>query len=253
MLHTRLPASVFRPQPPPLWYVSNGHLTVGPVDTTLLVRGVEYGRVPEDCHVRPARGDWRQLLGIREIAAMNGNAANGVSFEQLTEWSRFMLRLRDEDELYHTATWLCMRITGAERAMLHASGRNGGLLFTRSVLGPVANRRVGYPLSGFDPVLRAARRKSPVQGPPYGPLENMLTKRLATAQTGGAVAGGAVAMIPFFVGGQLAAMLELARAGHAFRCSDLQQLERIVQRALELHFSVEVSLAEPCPARRATA
>ena len=39
-------------------------------------------------------------------------------------------------------------------------------------------------------------------------------------------------MIPIFMGGTLAAMLELSRPGHAFRRSDLQRAERIVQRAL---------------------
>ena len=44
---------------------------------------------------------------------------------------------------------------------------------------------------------------------------------------------GAVAMIPVFVGKELTAMLELSRPGHAFRRSDLQRAERIVQRALK--------------------
>jgi hypothetical protein len=43
---------------------------------------------------------------------------------------------------------------------------------------------------------------------------------------------GAVAMIPLFVEKELTAMLELSRPGHAFRRTDLQRAERIVQRAL---------------------
>jgi hypothetical protein len=39
-------------------------------------------------------------------------------------------------------------------------------------------------------------------------------------------------MIPVFIGNELTAMLELSRPGHAFRRSDLQRAERIVQRAL---------------------
>ena len=38
-----IPKSVFRLEPPPLWYVTNGELTVGPVVTGLLMRGVEFG------------------------------------------------------------------------------------------------------------------------------------------------------------------------------------------------------------------
>ena len=64
-----IPKSVFRLEPPPLWYVTNGELTVGPVVTGLLMRGVEFGRVPDYCHVRTYRGDWRTLSSVREISA----------------------------------------------------------------------------------------------------------------------------------------------------------------------------------------
>ncbi|HEY8945857.1 MAG TPA: hypothetical protein VIM73_16425 [Polyangiaceae bacterium] len=232
MLQTRIPHSVFRPQPPPLWYVTNGELTVGPVDTGLLIRGVEHGRVPEYCHVRATTGDWRYLHGVREIAALSTNGvAKEPSFEQLAEWARFIQRVRDEGELCHTATWLSMVVTGAECAMFHYAGRRGRTLFTRSILGPLSTERLGYPLSEFDLVLRSARRGIPVQGPPYGPVEDGLAKRLST------IAGSAVAMVPIFVETQLAAMIELARPGHAFRRSDLQRLERIMQRALRVRVS----------------
>lgn len=226
MLQPRFPDSVFRPQPPPLWYVTDGDRTVGPVGTSLLIRGVEHGRVPTYCHVRAFNGVWRGLDGVREIAALNGNAAAETTFEQLAEYGRFLRRVRDEDELCHTAAWLSLVATGAETAMFHYSGQHGGPLFTRSVLGPSGNPRVGKPLSEFDLVLRSARRGIPVQGPPTGPVQDGIAKRLATP------AGGGLAMIPIFVGTQLTAMIELARPGHAFRRSDLQRLERIVQRAL---------------------
>jgi len=238
MSEPQLAPSVFRPQPPPLWYVTNGDLTVGPVNTSRLLRGVEYGRVPEYCQVRSFRGDWRELLRVREVAALNGSVAAEQSLEQLAEWGRFLRRVRDEDELCHTAAWLSMVVTGAESALFHYTGRYGGTLFTRSVLGPVSNRRLGSALSEFDLVLRSARRGIPIQGPPYGPVEDGLAARFASSEAafGGAPPGrgvGATAMIPIFVLGELAAMIELARPGHAFRCSDLQRIERIVQRALE--------------------
>ncbi|MEI9953814.1 MAG: hypothetical protein WDO74_33770 [Pseudomonadota bacterium] len=49
----QIPRSIFKQTPPPLWYVTNGELTVGPVVTGLLIRGVEAGRVPEFCQVSP--------------------------------------------------------------------------------------------------------------------------------------------------------------------------------------------------------
>src|SRR4051812_43409130 len=150
----QIPTSVFRPKPPPLWYVTNGELTVGPVVTGLLICGVEFGRVPEYCHVSPYHGDWRTLNAVREIAALNSKV-NGTapSQEQLQEWTRPIERIKDEAELSHTITWLSLIATGAESAMLHYRGRNQRTLITRSVLGPISNERLGYALPEQDLVL----------------------------------------------------------------------------------------------------
>lgn len=223
------PKSVFRLEPPPLWYVTNGDLTVGPVVTGLLLRGVEAGRVPEFCHVRTYRGDWRGLSSVREISALNSKAfAKAPSQEQLAEWGRPIERIKDEMELAHTVTWLSMVTTGAESAMFHYRGRFGRSLVTRSVLGPMSTERLNYPLPESDLVLISARFGKPVFGPPYGATEDALAMRFASSKGG----SGAVAMIPVFVGKELTAMLELSRPGHAFRRTDLQRAERIVQRAL---------------------
>jgi hypothetical protein len=223
------PKSVFRLEPPPLWYVTNGDLTVGPVVTGLLLRGVEHGRVPDYCHVRTYRGDWRTLSSVREISALNSKAfAKAPSQDQLAEWGRPIERIKDEMELAHTVAWLSLVTTGAESAMFHYRGRFGRSLVTRSVLGPMSNERLGYPLPESDLVLISARFGKPVFGPPYGPTEDALAMRFASSKGG----SGAVAMIPCFVGKELTAMLELSRPGHAFRRSDLQRAERIVQRAL---------------------
>lgn len=229
MLEPQFSHSVFRPKPSPRWYVTNGDLTVGPVDTGLLIRGVTYGRVPEYCYVRAAQGDWRQLLGVREIRALHGGPEHGPNLEQLAEWGRYMQRVRDEDELCHIAAWLSLVSTGAEAAMFHYASRHGRTLFTRAILGPVSIERFGHPLSEFDLVLRSARRGIPVQSPPCGIVEQGLKKRLA--MTDGRECDS-VAMIPLFVGAELTAMVEIARAGHAFRWTDLQRIERILLRAL---------------------
>jgi hypothetical protein len=222
-------ATVFRPQPPPLWFVTNGELTVGPVLTDLLKRGVEYGRVPEYCQVRAFRGEWRSLTGVREIAAMVSKTnIQAPSEEQYQEWMRPVERVKDESELCHTAAWLSLVATGAESAMFHYRTRYSRSLVTRSVLGPMPTDMLGYALSEHDPVLQSARRGRPVVGPPYGPTEDFLAMRFA--HTSGGV--GAAAMIPVSDENGLVAMLELARPGHAFRRSDLVRAERIVRRAL---------------------
>jgi hypothetical protein len=232
-----LPHSIFRPKPPPLWYVTNGELTVGPVVTPLLMRGVEHGRVPDYCHVRTPVGRWRKLDSVREVAAMSskGGAVPHPAVQQLREAMGAFdaircrpQRLRDEDELCYEVTRLTRLVTGAESAMFHYRGRYGRSLVTRSVLGPMSTERLGYALPESDLILRSARRGQPVFGPPYGPTEDALAMRFASSKGG----SGAVAMIPVFVGSELTAMLELSRPGHAFRRSDLQRAEGIVQRAL---------------------
>jgi len=225
-----IPHSVFKQTPPPLWYVTNGELTVGPVVTGLLMRGVEFGRVPDHCLVSPFRGDWRALTAVREIAALTSKSSGKApTADQLAEWSRPVERIKDEEAMSHTVTWLALCATGAESAMFHYRGRNARTLVTRSVLGPISNERLGYGLPDDDLVLRAARMGRPVLGPPYGLAEDALSIRFAGSRGG----VGAAAMIPFFIGNQLTAMLELSRPGHAFRRTDLQRAERIAQRALQ--------------------
>jgi hypothetical protein len=209
--------------------VTNGERTVGPVPTGLLLRGFEHGRVSDDCHVRAYRGHWRGVYSVREIAALNSKAGpRPPSDEQLVEWSQPSRRTRDEEELAHAVTWLSLLATGAESAMFHYRGRPSHPFVTRSVVGPMSTERLGRALSERDPLLEAARVGCPVVGPPYGPLEDALAKRMATSQGG----VGAAAMIPIFSGGILRGMLELSRPGHAFRRGDLQRAERIAQHAL---------------------
>jgi hypothetical protein len=221
--------SVFRALPPPLWYVTDGERTVGPVTTSLLIRGVEHGRVPDDCDVT-ADGLWRNVHCVREVAALGSKVGpKPPSEEQLVEWTRPGTRVRDEEELAHTITWLSLVTTGAESAMFHYRGRHSNSFFTRSVLGPMSTERLGSALPDWDPLLEAARLGRPVVGPPYGPVEDALAMRMATSQGG----VGAAAMIPIFSGGVLRGMLELSRPGHAFRRTDLQRAERIVRKTLD--------------------
>ena len=222
--------SVFRPQPPPLWFVTNGDLTVGPVVTDLLMRGVEFGRVPDYCQVRAFRGAWRALTSVREIAAMNsGVGMQAPTEEQLADWTRPLERVRNEHDLCHMVTWLSLAATGAESAMFHYRDRYTQSLVTRSIQGATQNDRLGFALSQYDLVLRAAHRGRPIVGSPEGLAEEALALRFAETTEG----LGAVAMIPFVIGGTLTAMLELARPGHAFRHGDLKRAELIVQRALQ--------------------
>jgi len=224
--------SILKPNPPTIWYVTNGEITVGPVFTGLLVRGVEAGRVPDYCRVSACDGKWRKLDAVREIAAWKRPAWSAAEATRaLEELERPAECVKDDEELAHHVTRLAMLVTRAESGMLHVRRRRDRSFFTRAVLGPMPAHRLNDTLPEEDLVLRSARLGIPVMGPPYGPAEDALALRFAASMGG---VGGA-AMLPIFVGSSLMAMLELSKPGHAFRRRDLQRAERIAQRALYEH------------------
>jgi hypothetical protein len=224
--------SVLKPNPPPVWYVTNGELTVGPVYTSLLMRGVDEGEVPEYCRVSADQARWRALDSVREIAARKRPAASAAeAAEAFQELARPPERLQDEEELCHYLTRLAMHVTGAECGMFHLRSRAERRFSTRAVLGPIPVGGLNDALPEADLVLRSARLGRAVMGPPYGPAEDALALRFA-ASAGGV---GGAAMLPIFVGSSLQGMLELSRPGHAFRRGDLLRAERIAQSALHQH------------------
>jgi hypothetical protein len=225
--------TVFLPQPPPLWYVTDGERSVGPVVTGMLTRGVERGQIPDYCHVRVLRGQWRTLSTVREIAAINskvGHLPTLSSREIFVEVLQQVGRIKDDDEFLYDLAQIALTTTSAESAMVHCLERSTRAMVTRCVVGPMPSDRLGRPLPERDLVLQSARLGKPVFGPPYGPTEDALAMRFA-ASRGGA---GAVAMIPISVGGVVTTMLELSRPGHAFRRTDLQRAENLLGRALRI-------------------
>ena len=227
----QVPYTVFLPQPPPLWYVTDGERSLGPLVTGTLTRGVEDGQVPDYCHVRMLRGHWRSLNTVREIAAINsrvGHLPTASSREKFIEILQQVSRIKDEDEFLYDLAQIALTTTSAQCAMVHCLERSARAMVTRCVLGPMPFDRLGMPLHESDLILSAARVGRPVFGPPYGPTEDALAMRFAASRGG----VGAVAMIPFCIGGVVTAMLEVARPGHAFRRSDLQRAENLVGRAL---------------------
>src|SRR5690348_17342135 len=83
--------------PTALWVVSNGEVTIGPVRTELLLRGIQHGRVPLDCQVRAAGSDeWRPLDALREVAALNGQPGSVGDFQRA---AAEIADARDEQEV----------------------------------------------------------------------------------------------------------------------------------------------------------
>ena len=177
--------SVFLPKPPPLWYVSRGDVTVGPVITTQLTRGVASGRVPDDCLVRAWRGDWRDLASVREVAALHKPPTKDPKLEQIFEWELAADRVKkDAMELCHTVAWLARMATGAECAIVHFRSRLDHPLRTRAVVGPMPTTLLGHPLPESDPALHEAFRGRAIVGPPFGRAEDALAIRFASSKNG---------------------------------------------------------------------
>ena len=67
----QLTSDFSNPPSAPEWLVSNGKVTVGPVATDLLLRGVMHGRVPSTSWVRQTGWQsWREVGKIREVSAL---------------------------------------------------------------------------------------------------------------------------------------------------------------------------------------
>ncbi len=187
--------------------------------------------MPDYCQVSPYRGEWRGLTSVREIAALNSKAsAKAPSADQLAEWARPVERIKDEEELAHTVTWLSLVATGAESAMFHYRRRNTKALVTRSVLGPISNERLGYALPEQDlgPEGSPARATCPRSAlwPDRGCARHSLRRQSRWCGRGRDGSDfrrrysdrDARAVTP----------------GHAFRRTDLQRAERLAQQAMRV-------------------
>jgi len=231
------PEILLRPSPPPLWFVSNGSNTVGPVSTNLLLRGIAAERVPDDCLVRERRWrTWRALDTVREVAALRRDqaryghvhvartryhrgAGHDIGAALLEKKLRFA---KDPSDAFLSGLKAAMRETGALVGAVHrrAAGNRG--FVTAIVVGPGMHRRVGRRIAADDPVLALAESGRSLFGEP-----DDLPSLLVQGRLGELPACAGVAMMPVICAGRLFAMFELGRPDHAFRLVDARRLARL--------------------------
>lgn len=223
--------------PPPLWFVTNGETTVGPVRTGLLLRGVRHGRVPEDCLVRELRwARWRRLGQVREIAAMRrAQALSACSGEPLvspaptgSELRRMLGHARDRGEVLLFALHAAAAATDAEAGLVHRVTGPFSEFVTCAVQGAAAHELLGVRLAASDWMLGAARAGRSVIG-----VADATRVHGAAAARLGSQSVQAVAMMPVRHGHELVAFFELGRAGHAFRGSDVAALADVTRAVVE--------------------
>lgn len=236
-------------KPPPLWFVSNGDLTVGPVRTDLLVRGVRFGRVPDDVWVRELHWQaWRALWQIREVVALRRELAGektprmpdvvgpndrplAIRSDKLRTYldatrpiealaPRNLLSLaRDPAEVLHFGMHALAAATQSTFGMVHRFDQSQPWCAptTSVVFGPGTLGMLGLDLAANDLVLGAARAKCLVMGPPES---SSIHRSIALRLGAGSRTFAGVAMIPIQRHGEPIAMIELGRVDHAFRSSD---------------------------------
>ena len=210
--------------PSALWIVSNGEITIGPVRTELLLRGIRHGRVPPDCQVRAAGSDeWRPLAALREVAALQGLAGSVTDFQHA---AAEIAKARDEREVFLHLLQGAAQATRASRGLVHRQRTPVRLPVTSYCVGALTDE-LGSVVSYQDPVYALALNGQSLLGAPEdGHAERVLAERLGAPGLAG------VAMVPVTHGTELAAMLELGREDRGFRLSDADALCRLATLAI---------------------
>jgi hypothetical protein len=208
----------------PLWVVSNGEVTIGPVRTELLLRGIRHGRVPLDCRVRATDSEeWRELHQLREVAQLAGQPGSVAAFQRA---AAEISRARDEREVLACLLQGAAEATRATRGLIHAERPPLSLLVTSYALGGIEDA-LGEVMSVHDPAYALARTGQRLAGTPKdGIAERNVAERLRQ----GGLAG--IVMIPLTFGTHLTAMLELGREERRFRQSDADGLSRLATLAV---------------------
>jgi hypothetical protein len=205
------------PLPPPLWLVSSGLRTVGPVSTHNLVRSAKVTGVPDDLWARDVKAcRWRTLTEIREIRAIDGGGDRSESVE--IERLATLLRLSDDaDESLGLALRLAARKLGAGFGFIHRFEAGHHVPITRFALGLGTENQLGAPVAGNDWLTHVARTRNLA----LGKTSSHFAFQDAAKRLGGQAASIAgVAMVPIALPRGDLAMLELGREDHGFRAAD---------------------------------
>ncbi|MFO0617877.1 MAG: hypothetical protein U0414_35125 [Polyangiaceae bacterium] len=218
-----------RPVAPPLWLVSEGGRTAGPLSTEHLVEHARHG-LSRSVHARPrARAAWRRLGELREVRLLDETAFERSkrlgATRSLAEEA--LLRLSDDPkETLALGLRVAAQRLGAEFGFVHRFEPDRATPVTRIAWGTGAAGRIGAPVLERDELAKAARARLLA----VGDAREHHAFHVAASRLGGSageVIG--VAMAPVFVGARIAAMIEIGRTERAFRASDARALGAILR------------------------
>jgi hypothetical protein len=209
--------------------VTNGETTVGPVSTSLLVRGVIADLIPSDCLVREARWtQWRNLETLREVRAVRRarqrfgaialvpESERPAPFDPFATFRHEIQAARDSSAVLAALLLDAVRRTDATVGAIHRRRSPYVGYVTSVVIGPGMAHRLGSVLSKDDGALALVHRGVTLSMVPHGgALSGQISARLGAFP---AAAGVLVAGVHRRNG--LEALIELGRADHPFRAGD---------------------------------
>ena len=224
-------------QPPPLWLVTNGDVTVGPISTGHLVQGVTAGKVRPQHYVRDTRNQaWRPVISVREVRALDDqlfkNREHGARVDDLATLSTLIGLSESTRETMLLGLHLAMKRTRSTCGLVHCFDDADKAPITR--VGEGVEDGIGRRLSDSDPLTRAALAQHIGLGDPRVDKDF----RPAATRLGGEIdAVSGVAMVPLVGERGVMAMMELGRADHAFRMTDavvLREVMKVVASRLDV-------------------
>ena len=217
----------------PNWYVTNGQKVVGPVDTQLLLRGINAGRVNRECHVAQySWSGWREQNAVREIRSLRRweHSQKMVPtiepVKQALRTPRFdgsaLDRAASEDGVLARALQLAIASTKANVGVLHQPKAPHVGLVTSFAQGPGMGLNLGEVVPWHDEARAVASEDRALLGAPDSDVWARASARRLSNRMNRRVSG--VALVPIRLGG-MRGLLELGRYDHSFRESDVRVLE----------------------------
>jgi len=217
------------------WYVTNGNAVVGPVNTSLLLRGIAHGRVSRECFVaQHSWSNWRQQNHVREIRSLRrwqysqrqnpqiepvAQALRGRSFDQ-----GMLAGFERGEKLLEKALQVAVQSTRASVGVVHRPLPPHIGLVTSCVHGPDLRSNLGEVVPWNDDARVVAGEDHAILGQPdQDDWARCSARRLSTVAHP-RVSG--VAVVPVSFGGTRG-LIELGRYDHSFRQSDLNLLEEL--------------------------
>lgn len=217
----------------PNWYVTNGQKVVGPVDTQLLLRGINVGRVTRECYVaQHSWSNWREQNAVREIRSLrrwehSQKFVPGIEpVRQALRAPRFdgstLERAAGEDGVLARALELAIASTKANVGVLHQPKAPHVGLVTSFAHGPGMGLNLGEVVPWHDEARAVAGEDRALLGEPDSDVWARASARRLSNRQNRRVSG--VALVPIRLGGTRG-LLELGRYDHTFRQSDVRVLE----------------------------